>query len=174
MVGTVATLRQEKNLDLLINAFAALGGTHTLRIAGNGPMRAHLEALVLKRGLEDRVVFVGHIHDVPAFLAELDLFCITSTTEQMPISLLEAMAAGLPVVCTNVGDIAEMVAETNREWVVAEYDFTATLRLAVNSPDRWGAMSRDNFLRVSHEYAESAMLSRFRSMLHDVCHANAS
>ena len=118
VIGTVAALRPEKRIDRLIDAFemAAVPGARLL-IVGDGSERAALEA----RGVPG-VEFAGAQGDVAPFLARMTHFAMSSDTEQMPISLVEAMAAGLPVVSTDVGDIKAMVAADNRRFVTPVED----------------------------------------------------
>ena len=120
VIGTVAALRPEKNLARLIDAFALLRGRHRaqLVIVGDGPQRSILENRVADAGLSGQVLFTGNCQTPERLLPSFILFALSSDTEQMPISLLEAMAAGRPVVSTDVGDVAIMVAEENRPFVV--------------------------------------------------------
>jgi glycosyltransferase involved in cell wall biosynthesis len=107
---TVANLRAEKGHDVLLEAIRLLDtGALTFDIVGDGPCRAALEAQARALGLADRVHFLGHREDVPALLAGSDLFVLPSRTEAFPNSVMEAMAAGLPVVATRTGGIAELV-----------------------------------------------------------------
>ena len=124
VIGTVAALRPEKNLSRLIRAFAAIRARRTARlvIVGDGPERSELEQLARTEGIADDVVFAGHTTKPEAWYARFDVFALSSDTEQMPLSLLEAMAAGLPVVCTDVGDIKAMVSELNTEFVTPLLD----------------------------------------------------
>jgi glycosyltransferase involved in cell wall biosynthesis len=124
VVGTVAALRPEKNLARLIRAFAiaAAGTTARLRIVGGGAERGSLEALAGELGLDGRVEFVGPIAQPASLYAEFDIFALSSDTEQMPLSVLEAMGTGLPVVATDVGDVRSMLAEANGEFVTRQDD----------------------------------------------------
>jgi glycosyltransferase involved in cell wall biosynthesis len=109
-VGAVGRLTAQKGLDVLLEAVAGLlaGGVDLdLVIAGRGRDEDRLRAAAA--GLP--VTFAGHVDDVPAFLAGLDLFCLPSRHEALPLALLEAMAAGLPCVATDVGDVAVAVGE---------------------------------------------------------------
>jgi L-malate glycosyltransferase len=119
VVGTVATLRPEKNIPRLIRVFTRATGDAAipqarLVIVGGGPEYAGLRRQVAAEKLGDRVHLLGHLDDPAAAIRAFDVFAISSDTEQMPISILEAMAAGLPVVGTDVGDLREMIAPANR------------------------------------------------------------
>ncbi len=111
IVGSVGGLRGVKNYPLLIRACADLLKNRLdleLRIAGDGPEMGRLVELSKSLGVADRVRLLGHVPDVPAFLADLDVFCLPSDSEQNPNALLEAMATGLPCVATRVGAVPEL------------------------------------------------------------------
>jgi glycosyltransferase involved in cell wall biosynthesis len=78
-----------------------------LAIAGDGPLRQELESFTRELNLTHRVTFVGALPDTTRFLSELDIFVLSSLNEGLPIALLEAMAAGLPIVATRAGGIEE-------------------------------------------------------------------
>ena len=103
-------LAPEKNLGLLLRAVAASGiaGVRVV-LAGGGTCRAEWEALAADLGLGSRVIFPGFLADPASCYGAFDLFAMSSDTEQMPLALLEAMAAGLPAICTDVGDSAEIL-----------------------------------------------------------------
>jgi glycosyltransferase involved in cell wall biosynthesis len=118
-IGTIAALRAEKNIDRLIHAFSHLDPVHNARllIVGDGERLPSLTALVAALGLGDRVTFAGHHNDVRPLLQSFDICALSSDTEQMPMVVLEAMASGLPIAATDVGDIATMVAPENAPFV---------------------------------------------------------
>ncbi len=121
IVGTLATLRREKNISRLIRA---IGRCHDERIrlvvAGQGSERAALEAEA-RAILGERALFVGSARP-EAILRQFDIFALSSDTEQMPVSILEAMAAALPIVATDVGDVPLMTAEENQRFIVPRQD----------------------------------------------------
>jgi glycosyltransferase involved in cell wall biosynthesis len=155
LIGTVAALRAEKNLARLIEAFALLRGTGAaarLLIAGDGPERPGLEALTARLGIADRVVFAGHWPDPAALYRACDIFALSSDTEQMPFSILEAMASGLPVAATDVGDVGVMVAGENRPLVVP--------KAAAPLAGALGALVADHALRARLGAANRAKAER--------------
>ena len=127
VIGTVAALREEKNISRLMHAFAMLPAGR-LVIVGDGPQRPALEALAASLGVAERVCFAGHHLDTAAFYAQFDIFALSSDTEQMPLSVIEAMASGLPVVSTDVGDVRLMVASENIPFVTGLDDAAWPLR----------------------------------------------
>ena len=105
-------LTRQKGFDLLLEAMPALLAEHPglfLCLAGEGPERAALAAQARHLELGDRVRFLGERGDLAALFAAADLFVLPSRSEGSPYVLLEAMALGLPVVATAVGDVAEML-----------------------------------------------------------------
>jgi glycosyltransferase involved in cell wall biosynthesis len=110
--GIVAALRPEKNHELFLHAAArVLAARPAARflIIGDGPRRHDLERLSAALNLGNAVQFLGSRSDVAELLTALDLFALTSHNEANPVSILEAMATGLPIVATHVGSVAESV-----------------------------------------------------------------
>lgn len=113
LFGFVGQLRPEKNLPLLLKAFAAATlPSAALLLLGEGESESLLRKLVRDLNIEDRVTLTGLIKDPAPYLQAFDVFAMSSVTEQMPISLLEAMACALPAVCTDVGDTADILGGT--------------------------------------------------------------
>ena len=108
----VGRLKAPKDFLTLVRGLAALPpGSIDARIVGEGPDRAELESEIGRLGIGDRVHLLGERRDVPELLARADVFVLSSASEGMPVSVLEAMAAGLPVVGSKVGGIPELVVD---------------------------------------------------------------
>lgn len=168
IIGTVAALRPEKNLKRLIDAFALVRGRMPCRllIAGDGPERQGLEAHAVALGLDRDVRFAGHIAETEAIYAALSVLALSSDTEQMPTAVLEAMASGLPVVSTDVGDVSEMVSPANRPFVTraephALADSFAKLLSEPSLASEIGAANRD---RVCRDYGEDRMVAAYEAL----------
>jgi glycosyltransferase involved in cell wall biosynthesis len=112
LIGYVGRLVAGKGIEHLIRALAdvraQVPGT-VLTVVGAGPLAESLRALATERGLGDAVRLAGYRTDVPAVLAALDVYALPSLTEGFPLGVLEAMAAGKPIVATRVGGIPEQV-----------------------------------------------------------------
>lgn len=164
VLGSLAPLRPEKGLDVLLRVAADLSRHHELRlvIAGNGPEKQSLETLAHELGLGACTAFLGQVDEPGAVLSGFDLFVMTSKTEQMPFSLLQAMAAGRAVAAFDVGDIKEMVAVENRPFVVAPGDCRA-LQQAMHRLLADRGLRREigaaNARKVADAYPQSAMLA---------------
>jgi len=119
-VGCVGRLVPAKDHVTLIRAFAlvtAVMPEAELHILGEGPCRAAIAQTAESLGISNRVFLHGASHDVAGFLSTLDLFVLSSLDEGLPISLMEAMAAGLPVVSTRLPGLTELAPES----VIAGY-----------------------------------------------------
>jgi glycosyltransferase involved in cell wall biosynthesis len=109
-IVAVGRLAAPKDPVTLVRALAAVhGAPFSAQIVGDGPERPAVEREIRVAGLEHAVELTGERHDVPQLLADADVFVLSSRSEGAPISILEAMAAGLPVVASNVGGVAEIV-----------------------------------------------------------------
>jgi len=111
IIGTLGALRPEKNLPRLVRAFAMLEGYPNARlvIAGSGPAEEDAKCQAQELGIGDRVTFTGHVTRPERAYRLFDIFALSSDTEQMPLGMLEAMAAGLPVAAVDVGDVKRML-----------------------------------------------------------------
>jgi len=138
VIGTVAALRPEKNLSRLILAVKWVAERHAVRlvIVGDGPELPLLRRLVAELELADRVFFVGNVLAPEAYYASFDIFALSSDTEQMPLSLIEAMAAGLPIAATAVGDVPTMVSDENYRFVTGRDDRSLAVALRALILDR--------------------------------------
>jgi glycosyltransferase involved in cell wall biosynthesis len=158
IIGTVAALREEKNVARLVRAFARLPAGR-LVIVGDGPERPALEALAGSLGVSERVQFAGHHLDTPQFYADFDIFALASDTEQMPLSVIEAMASGLPVVATAVGDVPVMVASQNQPFITSLDDAALGEALAtlISRPEARREIGLANLAKARLEFDQAAM-----------------
>jgi glycosyltransferase involved in cell wall biosynthesis len=108
LLGALARLEPVKDHATLLRAMVRLPEAH-LAVLGDGALRGELERLAVDLGIERRVHFLGWRQDVPAVLAELDVVALTSRHEGTPVTLIEAAAAGVPVVATDVGGVSQVV-----------------------------------------------------------------
>lgn len=169
VIGTVAALRPEKNIARLLHAFAAVRQAMPARlvIVGDGAERVGLEALAAALGIATDVRFTGHLPEPRSEYAGFDLFALSSDTEQMPLSVLEAMAAHLPVVATDVGDIRGMLAGENAPYVAPrdEAALAAALLATLRLPDRGRSIGAANRARAEAAYSQDAMFAAWAAVL---------
>ncbi|HEY1930471.1 MAG TPA: glycosyltransferase [Acetobacteraceae bacterium] len=166
VIGTVAALRKEKNLGRLLRAFASLGAPARLIVVGDGAERAELEALARSLDVADRASFVGHVDDPSPSYAEFDVFALSSDTEQMPLAVIEAMAAGLPVAATDVGDVRAMLAEQNASFVGKLYDsdLARSLTELLADPSLRARVGRANREKAVREFDQSSMFQAYEAV----------
>jgi glycosyltransferase involved in cell wall biosynthesis len=154
LVISVGRLAEPKDAVTLVRALAAVpAGRFTGLIVGDGPDRELVAAEVRRLGLQDAVVLAGTRGDVPELLARADVFVLSSRSEGAPVSILEAMAAGLPVVATRVGGVEELVADGETGLLVPSGDpaaMSAALARLTADPAlrrRLGAAARERARR---------------------------
>lgn len=167
VVGTVAGLRAEKNLPLLVRAVALAGPGIVLAIAGEGPQRAAIELEAERCGLTGRVILPGFLAAPHRYLASFDIFALSSDTEQFPISLAEAMAAGLPVAATDVGDVRGMVTPENARFIVPPGNDAAlaeAIRTLAGDPGLRAAIGKANADRARAAFSEAEMFARYEAL----------
>lgn len=164
LVGTLAGLRAVKNIPRLVRAVAAHRDRLQLVVVGEGPERDAIMAQAAACGLDD-LCMAGFMDRPWRFVGLFDIFALSSDSEQFPISLVEAMAAGVPVASMDVGDVMNMVSPQNRPYVVADEGALA---------DALGALAADPGLRVrlgeanrmiaARDYAEKAMVDAYAAL----------
>jgi glycosyltransferase involved in cell wall biosynthesis len=170
VIGTVAPLRPEKNVGRLLRAFAGMPERMRCRlvVAGDGVEMEKLHRLASELQIDSQTDFLGHVEEVPSVLRNLDVFALSSDTEQMPNSLLQAMAAGRPVAAVDVGDVARIVAPENRDLVVPrdeEGALTRALSQLVEDAARRGQLGRLNQLRARADYSLGGMVAAYSALL---------
>ena len=165
VIGTVAGLRAVKNLPRLVRAFAGMRIKNArLVIVGEGPESERIMAEARSAGVAERVLLPGFLPDPARYIGRFHIFALSSDSEQFPIALVEAMAAGLPVVATAVGDLVTMVSEDNRPLIVDSED-EAAFALALDSlaerPDLRRSIGRANRQKAAAEFDEARMIARY-------------
>ena len=166
-IGTLAGLRAVKNLPRLVRTIQGLPPEWHLVILGEGPEREAILAEATRLDIGHRVHLPGHVADPAAAVGLFDLFALSSDSEQAPLSVIEAMAAGLAVASPGVGDIAEMVSEPNRAFITAPGDEVALAQaISVLASDdllrrRIGDANR---IRARAEYDEIVMAGRYAAL----------
>ena len=167
VVGTMAGLRAVKNLPRLVRAFARSGAAGRLVIVGEGPERDAILAAAQAEGVADRLLLPGFLADPARYVGHFDIFALSSDSEQFPISLIEAMAAGLPAVSTDVGDVRSMVSQENRRYVIPvadEAEFAAALGRLIANRDLRHRLGSANRAFAWARYGEQAMIADYAAL----------
>jgi glycosyltransferase involved in cell wall biosynthesis len=166
----VARLVPDKDHDTLLAAFAQLTARHPgaeLRLVGSGPRRPDLERKVQELGLAGQVKFLPTTKDVRHLYQKADIFVLSSVAEALPNVILEAMAAGLPVVATRVGGVPEAVASGDTGLLVAPRDtpgLAAALGRLLDEPETRLNMGRRGRERAVAEFSFDAMVRRHEEL----------
>jgi glycosyltransferase involved in cell wall biosynthesis len=162
-LGTLAGLRPIKALPRLVRAFHTLPEEWQLVIVGEGPERAAIMAEAVRLEVGHRVHLPGHVAQPAEAAGLFDLFAMSSDSEQFPLAVIEAMAAGLAVASPAVGDVADIVAAENAPYIVPPGD-EAALALAIAQLSGEEALRRRigaaNQVRARAEFDEAAMARR--------------
>ncbi len=167
VIGTLAGLRPVKNLPRLVRAVAALPGHVKLVIVGEGPARDEILSEAQRTGMAERLLLPGFLPQPHHYLGHFDMFALSSDSEQFPISLVEAMAAGLPVAATNVGDVVEIVSDENKRFIVKvseEKSFIEALSRLVADPKTRSKLGAANRNKAIKEFDEAAMIARYAAL----------
>lgn len=169
-VGMVANLRPEKGHDILLRAAASLAVRHPdveFVIAGDGSERERIERQIRSLGLDRSVRMMGHATDVPALLATIDAFVLPSRSEAFPNAVLEAMAAGLPVVATAVGGLLELIEHERNGLLVPVNDadaLAAALERVIDSPELAAGLGAAASQTVLERYSFDRMVNTFEML----------
>lgn len=170
LVGTVGRLVKPKALHVLIEAAARLLGTipeTRLLIVGEGPLRGELERHASGLGIGKQVFFAGARSDIPAVLAAMDVFVLSSQREGLPVALLEAMAAGKPIVATRVGGIPEAVTDRREALLVSPDDpnaLAAGIGELARRPDLAAALGRRAAEKAAGEFSIAAVVEKLETV----------
>jgi len=171
VIGSFSPLRPEKNIARLLRVFATIASDRPqlrLVICGDGPERDDLVGLAAGLGISNRVAFAGHVAAPELVMGGFDILAMTSDTEQMPYAVLEGMAARLPILATDVGDIAVMVSPENRPFIVPRTEtgrFAEAAGRLCADPTLRRAIGRCNRERVEAEFSIGRMVDAFHRLL---------
>jgi len=167
VVGAVGSLTREKGHLYLLTAVPKVAQRFPeviFLLVGDGRERSNLERMVFKLGIEDKVIFAGMRRDIPEILSILDVFVLPSLNEGLPIALLEAQAARVPVVATRVGAIPDVVKDGVTGILIPAEDPEAITRAIVRVlSDRKSAcnMAQKGFERVCDNFSSEKMADKY-------------
>lgn len=174
VVGILAALRPEKNHEMFLEVARRVRGEISdarFLIIGDGPRRGELESLRARLDLNDAVTFLGSRADIPEVLGAIDVLALTSHNEANPVSILEAMSCGKPVVATDVGSVGETVipGQTGALCPAGDADaFAAAVLELLDNPlhaKQLGAAGRE---LVVSDWSLQAMVSGYEGLLEDL------
>ena len=170
LVGTVARLQPEKGIANLLKAAARASTFCPLArflVVGDGPLREELVCLADRLGLCERVRFLGHRADARGLIGLLDVLVVPSLTEGTPLTVLEAMAGGVPIVASAVGGIPDQVRH-NREGLLVPPNDTVALGDALlellQDPGRARRLGESGRRRANSEFAHATMVRKIEAV----------
>ncbi len=165
VIGTVAGLRKVKDLPRLVRAVAPLPDHVRLMIVGEGPEKEAIRAEAAACGMADRLVMPGFMAEPARWIGHFDLLALSSRSEQAPIAVIEAMAAGLPVASPQVGDVAAMVSDDNCRFVAAnEAEFRAALAELASDAALRRSVGDANRQIAATRFDESTMVAAYETL----------
>jgi glycosyltransferase involved in cell wall biosynthesis len=179
-IVAVSRLIVRKGLDTLIEALSRLRGEAvSLDIAGEGPLSETLRELARSHGIADRVRFHGFLDraSLDSLLADADVFVLTSVAESCSMALLEAMAAGLPLIATRVGGTSELVEHgTNGLLIDAQNvdELSAALRTLVRDPAQRQRFGAANLALVRDRFSWRTVARKYEAIFQEAQGASAS
>ena len=169
VVIMVARFDLRKCQHELINALASIAIPWKLVFAGEGPTQAACKQQVADLGLEKQVSFLGNRADVPELLAAADVCVLATEVEGLPLALIEAMRAGLPVVANSVGGIPELISDAANGWLIPvnnEQLLAEKLNLLLKSADLRQEQGERSRMLYEQQFTEQEMLSK---IAHQYC-----
>jgi glycosyltransferase involved in cell wall biosynthesis len=171
-VGSVGRFAPEKDYPFLVRAAAPLLGPDArLLLVGDGDAMSMVRAEVKAQKVEPFVVLPGRRADVPRLLGALDAFVLSSRMEGMPLVVLEAMAAGVPVVATAVGGLPGVIAEGETGFLVPSGDEAALRARLValrGDPARARAVAERGRAQVRERHSRETMVRRYLQLYSDL------
>ncbi|MBW2021722.1 MAG: glycosyltransferase [Deltaproteobacteria bacterium] len=174
VIGNVGRIAWEKDHKTLLEAFSLLkrwGRECHLLIVGDGPMKDECVLLAESMGIQENVSFVGNRKDVPQLLACMDIFALSSVSEGTPLTLLEAMAAELPVVCTSVGGNADIVVDGVTGLVVPArdpYSLAKSLDMLILDKTMRVTMGGKGSERVRKEFSIKKTVNEYEALYKEI------
>jgi glycosyltransferase involved in cell wall biosynthesis len=174
-IGAVANLRPVKGVAVLVQAAALLARRWpdvTFHVAGEGNQRVNLERLIERQGLSERFVLEGTVADIPKFLNSLDVFVLPSFAEGMSNALLEAMAAGRPIVATDVGANSHVLAKGQCGQLTPAGEpqrLADAIETLLSNPSAAWKLGESARRHVAAHYSREAMVNRFEDFYERLC-----
>jgi glycosyltransferase involved in cell wall biosynthesis len=160
-----------KNFELLLHVFEYCRSVEShmkLLIVGEGPERPNIEQLCLQKSMQQSVIMVGEKLDVLPYLRAGDAFILTSVTEQMPLTILEAMSVGLPVVASDVGEIRYIIEDGEDGFLRSigdGWEAFAEALLRLNEAAQRHAMGQAARAKIVTGFQETTMVQRYQTLI---------
>jgi glycosyltransferase involved in cell wall biosynthesis len=167
VVGTLAGLRPVKDIPMLVRAVGGMKTKAQLVIVGEGPDREAIEDTIANMGMEKQVLLAGFLPDPHKYMGLFDIFALSSKSEQQPIAVMEAMAAGLTIASTPVGDVAKMVDPGNVPAISNDWNpvhLRDRIETVAAHPEIRRAVGKANQQRARALFDEQAMIAAYAKL----------
>ncbi|KZZ71147.1 hypothetical protein A3765_15050 [Oleiphilus sp. HI0130] len=169
LIGTLSSLTTEKGIDTAIKALALITDQlpqARLIVTGDGRERDNLEELARNLSITDKVLFLGRREDTHRILKSLDMFVMPSLKEGLPIALLEAMAARLPIIATKVGDIPKVINKLNGVVIEASIPhlLAEEVQYLYKNPTTAKTLGEKAYETVKNEFSASSMTRKYADL----------
>jgi glycosyltransferase involved in cell wall biosynthesis len=171
VLGCVARLEEQKGHRFLLEALAQLDARYSLVLAGDGRLRADLEQRAAALGVAGRTLFLGSRSDIPEILRALDICVMPSLWEGLSIAMLEAMAAELPLVISDVSGVSQVIGDNQYGIKVRVGDpneLARTIGALGEAPERRAALGAAARRRVLEKFSAQAMLADLSRLYEEV------
>jgi glycosyltransferase involved in cell wall biosynthesis len=178
LIGTVGRLAKIKNIALMLRAFAQMLQKEVidarLAVIGEGDQSESLQNLAHELGLDDRVTFCGWVLERERIFSDLDVTCLSSQNEGTPVSIIESLAAGVPVVATRVGGVADVMSDPmDGELVESDNEEALVAALAKLARQR-RVIAGGRSTAISQQYSASRMVKNIESLYEEVLQTRGS
>jgi len=167
VIGTLAGLRPVKDIPMLVRAVGGMKTRAQLVIVGEGPDREVIADTIANMGMEKQVLLAGFQPDPHKYMGLFDMFALSSKSEQQPIAVMEAMAAGLAVASTPVGDVAKMVDPENVSAISKDWNpvhLRDRIEVLAAHPEVRRAVGKANQIRARALFDEQAMIAAYAKL----------
>lgn len=174
VIGMVGRLSPKKAHCDLLAAYARIATAHpdtVLVLIGDGPLRRRLEKQVAQLQLSERVIFLGDRNDVSDLLAGMDLFVHPTLSEGMPHAVMEAMAAGLPVIASGVDGVLDLIVDGEHGWLVlpsAPEELAQKMDFALHNPERGARLGVAAARRIATEFTPEKMIAAYDAVYREL------
>jgi glycosyltransferase involved in cell wall biosynthesis len=174
IVGFVGRLVPGKGVDILLRAAPRIFSRHPnsrFVLVGDGPCRQELQSLAAQLGIAARVLFAGVREDMPQVYGSIDLLVLPSLCEAMPMCVLEAMAAGKPVIATRVGAVPQLIDQDQTGLLIEPGDvagLSAAVLKLLKDPERARQLGEKGRVRTIEQFSADSMARRYLQLYSEV------
>lgn len=169
----IARLNPIKNQDLLLRAFSTIKKKNVkLWLIGDGNMIESLKSLAKKLNIEEEVTFMGNRGDVANLLSMANVFVLSSDSEACPMTVLEALASGLPVISTDVGGVRELVGDSGILVEARNVDQLSKAMLEIQKPDIYSKMANRTAIQTARKFSDIIIAKKYETLYGDTIFRN--